>query len=333
MCTTKSVLALLFCLPLLPPSCAQATTVAVGAVTRYSGIATDEKDVQGIKSINKSLNTLESQVAKEFVNHPEVEYLDRMNMEAILSELHLSSNSNFDASSGALRGLLGRLDFLVVIDSAEPATARVRLIDVESGAVKAIDSCTQKSWLMSLGSQRPPECVVPFVSRCVAVMSAKKVTKEQRVRQHAAEELAAQERSNANRAAAQKKAALEQQREREQAAAQAKEQAIAALEARKAAEQEAAAQAEITERLNSFKADLDDALSRLSAHNDFWQDLSKQLSSVGQSLRPSISSALKTANQNATQCGRLYDARKPDDLHGCITRLDGDLEKLDKFRD
>jgi hypothetical protein len=330
---TRPVLAFLLCLSFLPLSGAQEVTVAVGAVTRYSGIATDEKDVKDIKSINEFLNTLESQIAKEFVGHPEVDYLDRMNMAATFSELHLSSNSNFDASGGALRGLLGRLDFLIVIDSAEPATARIRLIDVQSGAVKAIESCTQKSWLMSLGSQGLPECVAPFVSHVLAVMSAKKATKEQRARQRAAAEVAAQQKSDAERVAAQKQSTLEQQREREQAAAQATEQANAALEAKKAAEQEAAAQAQITESLTALKPDLDAAVSRLTAHNDFWRDLSQQLAGAGQSLRPTISSALKTANLDADHCQQLYEARNPDDLHGCITRLELDLEKLDKFKD
>jgi hypothetical protein len=331
--TTKSVLAVLLCISFLPLCRAQDVTVSVGAVTKYSGIATNERDVKDIKSINEFLNTLESQIAKEFVNHTEVDYLDRMNMEATFRELHLSSNSNFDASSGALRGLLGRLDFLIVIDSAEPSTARIRLIDVQSGAVKAIESCTQRSWLMSLASQGPPDCVAPFVGHSTSVMHTKKATKEQRARQQAAAELTAQQKSNAERVAAQKQAALEKQREREQAATWAKEQASAALEAKKAAEREAAAQAQTTERLASFKPDLDEALSRLSVHNDFWHDLSKQLASAGQSLRPSISSVLKTANLDAGRCQQLFNARNPDELHECITRLDGDIEKLDKLKD
>jgi hypothetical protein len=317
MCIARFVLALLPYLSFLPSSGAQEVTVSVGAVTRYSGIATNEKDIKDIKSINQFLNTLESQIAKEFISHPDVDYLD----------------SNFDASTGALRGLLGRLDFLVVIDSAEPATARIRLIDVQSGAVKAVESCTQKSWLSGLGSQGPPECVTPFVGHALAAMSAKKATKEQRAHQEAAAVVAAQRKSDAEHVAAQKEATLARQREREQADAQATEQANAALGARKAAEQEAAAQTQITERLTALKPDLDAAISRLAAHRDFWHDLSQQLAGTGQSLRPSISSALKTTNLDADRCQQLYEARNPDDLRGCITRLSGDLERLDKFKD
>jgi hypothetical protein len=333
MCIARFVLALLPYLSVLPSSGAQEVTVSVGAVTRYSGIATNEKDIKDIKSINQFLNTLESQIAKEFISHPDVDYLDRMNTEATFNELHLSSGSNFDASTGALRGLLGRLDFLVVIDSAEPATARIRLIDVQSGAVKAVESCTQKSWLSGLGSQGPPECVTPFVGHALAAMSAKKATKEQRAHQEAAAVVAAQRKSDAEHVAAQKEATLARQREREQADAQATEQANAALGARKAAEQEAAAQTQITERLTALKPDLDAAISRLAAHRDFWHDLSQQLAGTGQSLRPSISSALKTTNLDADRCQQLYEARNPDDLRGCITRLSGDLERLDKFKD
>lgn len=183
---TLSLLILLILLTSCALSTAQAVSVSVGAVTRYSGIATNQKDIEDIKSINEFLNALESQLAKEFISHTEVEYLDRMNTEAIFRELNLSSDSNFDASSGALRGLLGRLDFLIVIDSAAPSTARIRLLDVQTGAVKAIETCTQKSWLTSLVSQGPPECVAPFVSHSIAAMRAKKTAKEERARQQAA---------------------------------------------------------------------------------------------------------------------------------------------------
>lgn len=317
-----SILTLLLCLSLCAISGAQEVTVSVGAITKYSGIATNEQDVKDIKSINEFLNTLESQLAKEFVNNTEVQYLDRMNTDAIFRELHLSSNTNFDASSGALRGLLGRLDFLIVIDSAKPSTARIRLLDVQSGAVKAIESCTEQSWIMSLASKGPPDCVVPFVKHSIGAMHAKKTSKEEQARQRAAAEVAAQ-----------KQAALEQQRERERAAEQAKVLANATLEARKVAERETAAEAQITERLTSMRPDLDDAISRLSTQNDFWRDLSRQLANAGQSLRPSISSFLKTANLDADRCSQLYNARDPDELHGCITKLDGDLEKLDKLKE
>src|SRR5665213_2074905 len=108
----RPTLTLLLCLFFLPLSWSPQATVSVGAVTKYTGIATNEKDIKDIKSINEFLNTLESQTAKEFVKHTEVDYLDRMNMDATFGELNLSSNSNFDSSSGALRGLIGRLDYL-----------------------------------------------------------------------------------------------------------------------------------------------------------------------------------------------------------------------------
>ena len=98
-------------------------------------------------------------MAQEFVNTGDIDYLDRMNTDALFRELHLSQSAAFNASSGALKGLLGRLDFLVVIDSAEPTTARVRLIDVESGAVRALETCKRKSSFLGLGQDSPPDCL------------------------------------------------------------------------------------------------------------------------------------------------------------------------------
>ena len=112
---------------------AQQSVVSVGAITKYTGVLTSREDVKDLKEINGFLNSLESQLAGEFVKYPDVEYLDRTNTEDIFEELHLSSKSAFDPSSGALRGLMGRLDFLAVIDSSEPMSARLRLIDVQSG--------------------------------------------------------------------------------------------------------------------------------------------------------------------------------------------------------
>ena len=289
------LLILLLCLTSVAMSSAQEVTVSVGAVTKYSGIASNEKDLKDLKHINDFLNTIEAQFAKEFINHSEVEYLDRMNTEAIFRELHLSSNANFDASSGALHGLLGRLDFLIVIDSATPSTARVRLLDVQSGAVKAIESCTQKSSILGLASQGPSDCIAPFLTHSIAVMHSKKATKEDKARQQAAA-----------RATAQKQAALAQRRVQEQAAKVAKEQAKAAQEAKLAAEQEAAAQMKITERLSAIKPHLDDALARFSAQNDFWHDLAQQLASSGLSLKPTISSALRATNHDASRCRQFY---------------------------
>src|ERR1035438_5421236 len=102
---------------------AQEVTVSVGSVTKYTGIVTNKSDVADVKSINNFLNTLESQVANAFVEHSEVDYLDRMNTDALFREIHFSSDAAFNPNSGALRNLLGRLDFLVVMDASDTSSA------------------------------------------------------------------------------------------------------------------------------------------------------------------------------------------------------------------
>jgi hypothetical protein len=147
---------------------AQEANVSVGSVTRNTGIMSDRSDVGDVRSIRNFLNALEAQVAKAFLDHPEVDYMDRMNTDALFQELHLSSDAAFNPNSGALRGLLGRLDYLVVMDASTPTSARVRLIDVETGAVKAIETCLRRG-----SDLATPACVGPFVNRSIVVAKAK----------------------------------------------------------------------------------------------------------------------------------------------------------------
>lgn len=175
--------------------------ISVGAVTKYSGILAGQEDVKGLKDLNEFLNVLESQVAREFVNHGDIDYLDRMNTEEVFQELHLSSNSAFNTSSGALKGLLGRLDFLVVIDSAEPATARIRLIDVETGAVKALETCKRKTSLFGFTQDGSADCVAPFVSRTVDAAHVKRAAKAARLQLQAARDQAAKQKMAAEQSA------------------------------------------------------------------------------------------------------------------------------------
>jgi hypothetical protein len=297
---------------------AQQVTVSVGSVTKYSGIATNERDVKDLKSLNEYLNILESQLAKEFVARGDIDYLDRMNTEAVFQELHLSDNSAFDASSGALRGLLGRLDFLVVIDSAESTTARVRLIDVESGAVRAIETCKRKPSFLGITQESVPDCIAPFVSRSREVAHAKMMTKTERLRQKEEQNRAAHQKAVAEQTALVK----EQQKARAQAEVQAKEQAEAnaLVQAR---------QAELDNQISALKPDLDDAVARLSSANDFWNKLNRQLASSGQSLRPSVRTALYSANADGKRCQEFMSQSNVDQVKKCISKLNNDLEKLD----
>jgi len=51
----------------------------------------------------------------------------------------MSSGHNFDPTSGALRGLMGRLDLVGCDRCDPPSAAKMRLIDVESGSVKGAE--------------------------------------------------------------------------------------------------------------------------------------------------------------------------------------------------
>jgi len=303
------------------PASAQQVTISVGSVTKYSGIATNEQDIKDIKALNEFLNTLESQLAKEFLTRGDIDYLDRMNTEAIFNELHLSQNSAFNASSGALRGLLGRLDFLVVIDSAEPTTARVRLIDVESGAVKAIETCKRKSSFFGITQEGVPDCVAPFVTRARDVARVKMAAKAERLRQKAAQDQATKQKS----AAEQKALIKEQQKARAQAESQANEQARALAQAQ-------AEKAALDDQISALRPDFDDAVARLSSANDFWNNLSRQLASSGQSLRTDVRTALNSANSDGNRCEAFLSQRNANGVETCLAKLNRDLDKLDGFK-
>src|ERR1039457_342392 len=103
------------------PACAQDARISVAAVTKYTGILSPDEVRHG----QDFLMTLETQLAANFVAAKDVDYLDRNNLDALFREVHLSSNSVFDQSTGALRGLLGRLDFLIIIEASEASTARI----------------------------------------------------------------------------------------------------------------------------------------------------------------------------------------------------------------
>jgi hypothetical protein len=189
---TIACLAAFFCAGALP---AQEANVAVGSVIKNTDLVAGQSDRGEAKSTQSFLDELEAHIAKAFLEHPEVDYMDRMNTGALFDELHLSSDAAFNSDSGALRGLLRRLDYLVVIDASTPTSARVRLIDLETGAVKAIETCVGRG-----GDQATPACVGPFVNRAVAVANAKLKIRVQAQDQAAADAAAgAQRQAETNR--------------------------------------------------------------------------------------------------------------------------------------
>jgi len=293
---------------------AQKPSVSVGAVTKYTGVITSNDDVKELKSINSYLNSLESQLASEFVKYPEVQYLDRTNTENIFHELHLSSNSAFNPSSGAIRGLLGRLDFLTVIDSSESSNARLRLIDVETGAVKAIENCKRVTSFFGTPSDAPASCITPFVTHARAVVQAKQAEKESRIQHQTAQQQAARRQAAAQQDALRKQEAAQQ------------------LQHAEAQKQQALVQAELEHQLAIIKPDLDNALSRLSTADMFWHNFSKQLAASGISLRSEIQTALNTANADGARCQRLVAQMKPTEARTCSVELNHHLDTLDAMK-
>jgi hypothetical protein len=311
---------------------AQSVTVSVGGVPKYSGIMTNEKDVNDFKDINQFLNVLESQLAGEFVKYSDVDYLDRTNTLEIFREKHLSSGPSFDPSSGAVRGLMGRLDYLVVLDSFEPSSARIRLIDVETGAVKALESCKRRTSFLGISSDAPPECIPLFVAKAHAVTGAKLASKRERV-QKQQETTQRQEREATEQRGkdAEAQRALDRKRQQEQAAAEVQRKQEEAA-AQQLAAQQAQDQAEREARIAELKPSLDDAMSRLSSEQTFWKNLEVQMAAEGHSLRPNIHSALTNVKNDGRRCQDMLARQDTEHLQSCVDDLNRHLDVLDAFK-
>ncbi len=122
--------------------------VTVGAITRDAGVYNlwiGPKDLPTIQAVNKSLVVLESDLAAAVSSMKGVSYQDRTATRQLLDEVHMTSGRDFDQTTGALRGLMGRLDFLIVIDGVDASTAKMRLIDVETGSVKGVETCSRRA--------------------------------------------------------------------------------------------------------------------------------------------------------------------------------------------
>jgi hypothetical protein len=291
--------------------------VSVGAVTRYAGpySSSDRQRSQDF------LDLLETQLAAGFVNSPELDYLDRSSLGELFQELHLSSDIAFDTSSGALRGLLGRLDFLVVAVASSPSSARVRVLDVETGAVKGVAICQPRTSIFGGLSAAAPECIATIISQTSAAAKARLALKRQRLMKAEAAEHAAEEQRT-------KLAQMEKEEERKRAQQQ-------QMVAQQQAEEEAAAQqrqAEIEQQIDAARPKYEDAIARLSGETAFWHQISEELRSQGGSLRPEIRSALQSAHMTADRCAGSLKAGKPDVLNTCISELNHKLDQLDKYK-
>jgi len=118
--------------------------VTVGAITRDAGVYgvwVGTNDLALKRRVNGSLINLESDLAGKLSSLHGVSYQDRTATAELLHEVHMTTGRDFDQTTGALRGLMGKLDFLVVIDAVDARTARMKLIDVETGSVKGVANC------------------------------------------------------------------------------------------------------------------------------------------------------------------------------------------------
>ena len=182
---------------------AEDARVSLGAVTKLSA----QVETEQTRETLDLLSLTEAHTAAAFIKATDIGYLDRGSMDALLAELRLSSSGAFDSSSGPARGLLGRLDFLVVIEAALPTSIRLRAIDVKSGAVTSTGICeTQTGWLGGR-SVDYAECVSPFVDQTLSVARQRLATKKLEAERAAAATLAREEErleaeSAANRAQA-----------------------------------------------------------------------------------------------------------------------------------
>lgn len=302
--------------------------VSVGAVTKYTGpfSASDRQRNEDFLAI------LETQLAAKFATSGDVEYLDRSNLDAIFREQRLSSASLFDASTGAMKGLLGRLDFLIVAESSSPTLARVRVLDVETGAVKVSMMCQPRTTIFGGLSTDAPECVPSIVAQTSSLAKARLALKQQRLTkaaaaEHAAEEqrakLEQQEREEERERAHQEQIARQQQADQERTAQ--KEQAAEQMAAQER-------QAKTDRQINAARPQYEDAIARLSGQTAFWKHLSEDLRRQGGSLRPEIESALSGAQATANRCSEFLAAGKPDALNTCVDELSRKLNQLEKYK-
>jgi hypothetical protein len=131
-----------------------ARPVTVGAITRDAGVYSawaGGHDLALMRKVNGSLINLESDLAGKISSMKGVSYQDRTATGALLNEVHMSTGRDFDQMTGALHGLMGRLDYLIVIDAVDASNARMRLIDVETGSVKGVENCHAGAYAACVG--------------------------------------------------------------------------------------------------------------------------------------------------------------------------------------
>ena len=300
---------------------AEDARVSLGAVTKLSA----QIETEQTRETLDLLSLTEAHTAAAFIKATDIGYLDRGSMDALLAELRLSSSGAFDSSSGPARGLLGRLDFLVVIEAALPTSIRLRAIDVKSGAVKSTGICeTQTGWLGGR-SVDYAECVSPFVDQTLSVARQRLATKKIEAERAAAAALAREEErleaeSAANRAQAE--ARLDAERRMRE------DKENADRQRREEMRQRAARQAEI----DRMRLDYESAISRATKEIIFWDDMTKMLAEAGNTFRPEISVTLENAKSKRRSCNRYFDDHQPTRLRTCLAELNSQMATLNGYR-
>ena len=300
---------------------AEDARVSLGAVTKLSA----QIETEQTRETLDLLSLTEAHTAAAFIKATDIGYLDRGSMDALLAELRLSSSGAFDSSSGPARGLLGRLDFLVVIEAALPTSIRLRAIDVKSGAVKSTGICeTQTGWLGGR-SVDYAECVSPFVDQTLSVARQRLATKKLEAERAAAAALAREEErleaeSAANRA--QEEARLDAERRMRE------DKENADRQRREEMRQRAARQAEI----DRMRLDYESAISRATKEIIFWDDMTKMLAEAGNTFRPEISVTLENAKSKRRSCNRYFDDHQPTRLRTCLAELNSQMATLNGYR-
>jgi hypothetical protein len=281
----SSVLAKLFLVLTVASPLAAQDQVNIGAVVKYTGLPSNLNE---LKDTNLYLLALESQIASEVINIRGVRYIDRVSVGQIFREKRLSQDSAFDSSSGALRGLLGRLDMLIVVDASEPSVARLRAIDLQDGSVRGIETC--KRGMFAAPSSGSADCAKSFATKLPPIATDLSLAKTQR------------------RIADQRATAKERMREAQQAHATADAQhaadsrAKADADAARAKNEQAARElAERREAIGKLQPALDDVIARLGSANDFWGRTAQSLASEGRGLRSDVQTTLRGADSAGCQ--------------------------------
>jgi hypothetical protein len=97
---------------------AEQPKVSIGAIIRLPA----QIEAEQARETQALLSTTEARAAEAFIQATDIEYLDRVSMDSLVGELQLSCTSLFNSSTGPASGLLGRLDFLVIVESTVPTS-------------------------------------------------------------------------------------------------------------------------------------------------------------------------------------------------------------------